>query len=63
MLAGEYPDVVIGCVGGDPTSRIAFPFCAKTCFQAGRRLLAVEPSATPSITKACLPLITATARQ
>jgi tryptophan synthase beta chain len=52
-LAGEYPDVVIGCVGGGSNfSGIAFPFLREN-LKDGRktRLLAVEPDATPSLTK------------
>ncbi|MBG0784183.1 MAG: TrpB-like pyridoxal phosphate-dependent enzyme [Anaerolineaceae bacterium] len=52
-LAGEYPDVVIGCVGGGSNfGGIAFPFLREN-LTGGRqtRLLAVEPKATPSLTK------------
>ncbi len=52
-LANEYPDVVIGCVGGGSNfSGIAFPFLREN-FTNGRntRMLAVEPTATPSLTK------------
>jgi len=52
-MAGEYPDVVIGCVGGGSNfSGIAFPFLREN-MKNGRktRLLAVEPTATPSLTK------------
>ena len=52
-LAGEYPDVVIGCVGGGSNfSGISFPFLREN-LKNGRktRLLAVEPDATPSLTK------------
>ncbi len=52
-LAGEYPDVVIGCVGGGSNfSGIAFPFLRENLKSGQRtRLLAVEPTATPSLTK------------
>lgn len=52
-LAGEYPDVVIGCVGGGSNfSGIAFPFLRENLLNGQRtRLLAVEPYATPSLTK------------
>jgi tryptophan synthase beta chain len=52
-MAGEYPDVVIGCVGGGSNfSGIAFPFLRENLKNGQRaRLLAVEPTATPSITK------------
>ena len=52
-LAGEYPDVVIGCVGGGSNfAGIAFPFLREN-LKNGQctRLLAVEPTATPSLTK------------
>ena len=52
-LAGEYPDVVIGCVGGGSNfSGLAFPFLRENLKGGQRtRLLAVEPTATPSLTK------------
>ena len=52
-LAGEYPDVVIGCVGGGSNfSGLAFPFLRENLKDGQRtRLLAVEPSATPSLTR------------
>ncbi len=52
-LAGEYPDVVIGCVGGGSNfGGIAFPFLRQNLKEGKRtRLLAVEPTATPSLTK------------
>ncbi len=52
-LAGEYPDVVIGCVGGGSNfSGIAFPFLRENLLNGQRtRLLAVEPYATPSLTR------------
>ena len=52
-MAGEYPDVVIGCVGGGSNfSGIAFPFLRENLLSGRKtRLVAVEPSATPSITK------------
>ena len=52
-LAGEYPDVVIGCVGGGSNfAGIAFPFL-KNNFKDGKntRFVAVEPTAAPSLTK------------
>ena len=52
-LAGEYPDVVISCVGGGSNfSGIAYPFLRHN-LKDGRktRLLAVEPDAAPSLTK------------
>jgi tryptophan synthase beta chain len=52
-MAGEYPDVVIGCVGGGSNfSGIAFPFLRENLKNGKRtRLLAVEPTATPSLTR------------
>jgi tryptophan synthase beta chain len=52
-LAGEYPDVVIGCVGGGSNfSGIAYPFLRENLLNGHRtRLLAVEPNAAPSLTK------------
>ena len=52
-MAGEYPDVVIGCVGGGSNfSGIAFPFLRNNLKEGKRtRLVAVEPTATPSITR------------
>jgi tryptophan synthase beta chain len=52
-LAGEYPDVVIGCVGGGSNfAGIAYPFLRENLRNGRRtRLLAVEPTATPSLTK------------
>jgi len=52
-LAGEYPDVVIGCVGGGSNfAGIAYPFLRENLRDGHRtRLLAVEPTATPSLTK------------
>jgi len=52
-LAGEYPDVVISCVGGGSNfAGIAYPFLREN-LKNGRhtRLLAVEPTAAPSLTK------------
>lgn len=52
-LAGEYPDVVIGCVGGGSNfAGLAYPFLRQNLTDGQRtRLLAVEPTATPSLTK------------
>ena len=52
-LANEYPDVVIGCVGGGSNfAGIAYPFLREN-LKNGRhtRLLAVEPTAAPSLTR------------
>jgi tryptophan synthase beta chain len=52
-LAGEYPDVVIGCVGGGSNfAGIAYPFLRQNLRQGQRtRLVAVEPDSAPSLTK------------
>ncbi|BBB48648.1 TrpB-like pyridoxal phosphate-dependent enzyme [Pelolinea submarina] len=52
-MAGEYPDVVIGCVGGGSNfAGIAYPFIRENLKDGQRtRLLAVEPAAVPSLTK------------
>lgn len=52
-MAGEYPDVVIGCVGGGSNfAGIAYPFLRENLRNGQRtRLLAVEPNATPSLTR------------
>lgn len=52
-MAGEYPDVVIGCVGGGSNfAGLAYPFLRQNLKDGQRaRLVAVEPTATPSITK------------
>jgi tryptophan synthase beta chain len=51
--AGEYPDVVIGCVGGGSNfAGIAYPFLRQNLLEGARtRLLAVEPTAAPSLTR------------
>jgi tryptophan synthase beta chain len=52
-LAGEYPDVVVGCVGGGSNfAGIAYPFLRQNLKDRQRtRLVAVEPTATPSLTR------------
>jgi tryptophan synthase beta chain len=52
-LANEYPDVVIGCVGGGSNfGGIAFPFLRENLTNGRKtRLLAVEPTAAPSLTR------------
>ncbi len=52
-MAGEYPDVVVGCVGGGSNfGGIAYPFLRENLKNGQRtRLLAVEPKATPSLTR------------
>jgi tryptophan synthase beta chain len=51
-LAGDYPDVVIGCHGGGSNfSGIAFPFVADKAGGKKVRVLAVEPTSCPTLTK------------
>jgi tryptophan synthase beta chain len=52
-MANEYPDVVISCVGGGSNfSGIAYPFLRENLKNGKRtRLLAVEPTAAPSLTR------------
>ncbi len=50
---GEYPDVVVGCVGGGSNfAGIAYPFI-RAAFREGRstRFLAAEPAACPTLTR------------
>jgi tryptophan synthase beta chain len=50
--AGEEPDVVIGCFGGGSNfGGLALPYVLDRLAGQGPRLLAVEPSACPSLTK------------
>jgi len=52
-MAGEYPDIVIGCAGGGSNfAGFAFPFLHRNLTQGNRtRLIAVEPASCPSLTK------------
>ena len=51
-MAGEYPDVVIGCVGGGSNfAGIAFPFLADKFAGRQVRVVAVEPASCPTLTK------------
>jgi len=52
-LAGEYPDVVVGCVGGGSNfAGLAFPFLRERLVGGKKtRFLAAEPEACPSLTK------------
>jgi tryptophan synthase beta chain len=52
-MADEYPDVVVGCVGGGSNfAGIAYPFLRENILN-GRdtRFVAVEPTATPTLTR------------
>jgi tryptophan synthase beta chain len=51
-LAGETPDLLIGCAGGGSNfAGFAFPFVSETLAGRGPGLLAVEPSACPTLTR------------
>jgi tryptophan synthase beta chain len=53
-MAGEYPDVVIGCVGGGSNfAGFAYPFLHRKFagLNPSTRVVAVEPSSCPSLTK------------
>ncbi len=52
-LAGEYPDIVVGCAGGGSNfGGIAFPFIGEN-LKNGKdtRFIAVEPSSCPTLTR------------
>jgi tryptophan synthase beta chain len=52
-LAGDDPDVIVGCTGGGSNfAGIAFPFLGQQ-LRGGRkrRIVAIEPSACPSLTR------------
>ncbi|MGE5344799.1 MAG: TrpB-like pyridoxal phosphate-dependent enzyme [Acidithiobacillales bacterium] len=52
-MAGEYPDVVIGCAGGGSNfSGFAFPFLHRNLMEGKTtRIVAVEPASCPTLTK------------
>lgn len=52
-MAGEYPDMVIGCIGGGSNfAGFAFPFLWKKFTEKKPiRVIAVEPASCPSVTK------------
>ena len=51
-LAGDYPDVVIGCHGGGSNfAGLGFPFIADKAAGKEVRILAVEPISCPTLTK------------
>jgi tryptophan synthase beta chain len=51
-IAGDYPDVVIGCHGGGSNfAGIAFPFVSDKANGKDVRLLAMEPASCPTLTK------------
>jgi len=52
-MADDYPDIVIGCAGGGSNfAGLTFPFIGKKLRgEADVKIIAVEPSACPSLTK------------
>jgi len=51
-MISEYPDVVIGCVGGGSNfAGISFPFICDKIAGKNIRLVAVEPAACPTLTR------------
>ena len=52
-LAGDYPDIIIGCAGGGSNfAGISFPFLGAQLRGGQRaRIIAVEPAACPSLTR------------
>jgi tryptophan synthase beta chain len=52
-MAGEEPDVIIGCAGGGSNfAGLAFPFVGRQLRGEGKyRIIAVEPAAAPSMTR------------
>ena len=56
-LAGEYPDVIVGCVGGGSNyAGLAYPFLADRLggSRPNVRFVAVEPEACPTLTRGVL---------
>ncbi|MCC2111089.1 MAG: TrpB-like pyridoxal phosphate-dependent enzyme [Hyphomicrobiales bacterium] len=52
-LAGDYPDIVIGCAGGGSNfAGLSFPFVGKKIKEnLSTRVIAVEPAACPTLTR------------
>ena len=51
-MAGAYPDVVVGCVGGGSNfGGIAFPFLEDKIAGRDIRIVAVEPASCPTLTR------------
>lgn len=51
-VAGEYPDVIIGCAGGGSNfAGISFPFIRDKIHGKDVRIIAVEPTSCPTLTK------------
>jgi tryptophan synthase beta chain len=51
-LAGDYPDIVIGCCGGGSNlAGVGFPFLYDKIHGKNVRIMAVEPTSCPTLTK------------
>ncbi|MBI2972882.1 MAG: TrpB-like pyridoxal phosphate-dependent enzyme [Armatimonadetes bacterium] len=51
-MAGDYPDIVVGCIGGGSNmAGLAFPFLADKFKGKKLRVVAVEPEACPTLTR------------
>lgn len=51
-MAGDYPDVIIGCVGGGSNfAGLAFPYVADKFKGKAIKFIAVEPSSCPTLTR------------
>mgnify|MGYP000483545682 CR=1 FL=1 len=51
-LLDEYPDIVVGCIGGGSNfSGLSFPFMSDKMRGKDVRIIAVEPTACPTLTK------------
>jgi len=51
-IAGDYPDIMIGCVGGGSNfAGLAFPFLQDKFQGQALRAIAVEPTACPTVTR------------
>jgi tryptophan synthase beta chain len=51
-MAGDYPDIVIGCVGGGSNfAGLAFPFVADKFKGKATKFIAVEPASCPTLTR------------
>ena len=57
-MAGEYPDVVVGCVGGGSNfAGLSYPFVRRNLRDgADTRFVAAEPAACPTLTRGRVPL-------
>ncbi|MBI2246878.1 MAG: TrpB-like pyridoxal phosphate-dependent enzyme [Armatimonadetes bacterium] len=51
-MAGDYPDIVVGCIGGGSNmAGLVFPFLADKFKGKKLRVVAVEPEACPTLTR------------